>query len=55
MNEDWEKPTILRKGRISSKDARSTAAINKAMTTGNAEIHKKSDRPLKVFYTYFDI
>ena len=36
-----DKPTVLRKGRVSSKDARSTSAVNKAMATGNVEIHKK--------------
>jgi hypothetical protein len=36
-----DKPTIIRKSRVSSKDARSTSAVNRAMATGNVEIHKK--------------
>lgn len=42
MSDDWDKPTVLRKSRPSAKDSRSTAAINKAMATGNVEVHKKS-------------
>lgn len=46
MSDDWDKPTVLRKSRPTAKDSRSTAAINKAMATGNVEIHKKSRLPL---------
>lgn len=41
MADDWDKPTIIRKSRPTSKEARSSAAINAAMAKGNVEIHKK--------------
>ena len=42
MEDDWDKPTVLRKSRPSTKDSRTSAAVNKAMASGNVEIHKKS-------------
>lgn len=41
MNEDWDKPTILRKSRPSSKDLKSSATINQALAKGNVEISLK--------------
>ena len=37
---DWDSVTILRKKK-NSQDAKSTQAINRALATGNVEIHKK--------------
>lgn len=41
MNEDWDKPTILRKSRPTSKDLKSNAAVNQALAKGNVEISLK--------------
>lgn len=39
---DWDEQTIIRKKAVSAKEAKSTAAVNRAMATGNYEITKKS-------------
>ena len=41
MADDWDKVTIIRKSKPTSKDMRSSSVINKAMATGNVEITKK--------------
>jgi hypothetical protein len=41
MAEDWDKPTILRKSRPTTKEARSGSAVNRAMAAGNVEVTKK--------------
>lgn len=41
MNDDWDKPTILRKSRPTSKDLKSSAAVNQALAKGNVEISLK--------------
>lgn len=41
MADDWDKVTIIRKSKPTSKDLRSSSVINKAMATGNVEITKK--------------
>lgn len=40
--DDWDKPTIIRKSRPTGRDARSSAAVNQAMASGNVEVHRKS-------------
>lgn len=39
---DWDEQTVIRKSRPSAKEAKSSTAINRAMASGNFEVHKKS-------------
>lgn len=41
MADDWDKVTVIRKSKPSSKDLKSAAVINKAMASGQVEIIKK--------------
>lgn len=41
-----ERTIILRKSKMSSKDAKSTQNVNRALATGNAEITKKGNSAL---------
>jgi putative transcription factor len=45
---DWDEQTVIRKKTVSAKEAKSTAAVNRAMATGNYEITKKSTRRIFV-------
>lgn len=39
---DWDDQTVIRKNRPSAKEAKSASTINRAMATGQYEVHKKS-------------
>lgn len=41
MSDSWDAPTVIRKGRVTSKEMKSSANINKAMASGNVEITRK--------------
>ena len=43
MADDWDKPTIIRKSKPTSKDLKSAAVVNKAMAAGQVEIIKKGN------------
>lgn len=38
---DWDDQTVIRKKKPTSAEAKSKTAVNRAMATGNYEVHKK--------------
>ncbi len=41
MADDWDKPTIIRKSKPTSKDLKSSAVLNKAIASGQVEVTKR--------------
>lgn len=40
---DWDDQTVIRKKKPTAAEAKSKTVINRAMATGNYEVHKKSN------------